>query len=273
MSVAGIPYLGSGLGFRDELADETFAAREEIDFVEIITEAYIHKPSGLDELRKVVDAFPVVPHGLGLSIGAAGPLDSAYLARLKQISDLTGSPYCSDHLCMTRVPGIDLDALTPLWFSESVLRGTVERVNAVQDTLGKPLVLENVTYLFEIPGGRMSQPEFFHRLVDATGCGILLDVTNVYTNSVNHGFDPVRFMAALPLDSVVQVHLAGGLWQDGVLFDSHSRPVPEEVWRLLTWLCGKCDLKAALLEYDQNFPDFRVLQEHVATARRLMRRS
>lgn len=270
MNAAAIPHLGSGLGFRDELSASTFAARRDLDFVEILTERFARGPAELDRLREVVDAFPVIPHGLGLSVGAAGPLDREYLGRVKQVSDLTRSPYYSDHLCMTRAPGIDLDALTPLWFSESVLRGTVERVDMVQDLLGKPLVLENVTYLFELPGGGMTQPEFFHRLVEATGCGILLDVTNIYTNAVNHHFDPERFMAEMPLDSVVQVHLAGGFWTDGVLVDSHSHPVPPAVWQLFAALCERADIKACLLEFDQNFPEFSVLTNHVTKARDIM---
>ena len=173
----------------------------------MVTEQF-RGPAQLDQLREVVDAFPVIPHGLGLSIGTAGPIDKEYLDQIKRVSDLTRSPYYSDHLCMTRAAGIDLGQLAPLWFRDDVLRPTIDRVNEVQDELGKPLVLENVTYLFEILGADMSQAEFFHRLVDATGCGILLDVTNVYTNAVNHHFDPALFMAEMPLHSVVQVHLA-----------------------------------------------------------------
>jgi uncharacterized protein len=267
MSVAAIPHLGSGLGFRDQLADDIFAAQQEIDFVEIIADDFARGPSELDELRKVVDTFTVIPHGVGLSIGTAGPVDRAYLTRIKRVSDLTQSPYYSDHLCMTRAPGIDVGHLTPLWFRAAVLRGTIDRVNEVQDTLGKPLVLENVTYLFEIPGSEMSQTEFFHALADATGCGILLDVTNVYINAVNHHFDAEPFMAQLPLEHVVQVHLAGGFWHDGVLADSHSHPVPSEVWDLFTYLCARADVKAVLIEHDQNFPDIAVLTEQVAKAR------
>ncbi len=270
MSLATIPYLGSGLGFRDRLADMTFAARQEIDFVEVVTERYAGGPAQLDQLREVVDAFPVIPHGLGLSIGTAGPIDKEYLDQIKRVSDLTRSPYYSDHLCMTRAAGIDLGQLAPLWFRDDVLRPTIDRVNEVQDELGKPLVLENVTYLFEIPGADMSQAEFFHRLVEATGCGILLDVTNVYTNAVNHHFDPALFMAEMPLHSVVQVHLAGGLWHDGVLADSHSEQVPPPVWDLFAQLCERTAVRACLLEYDQNFPDFRVLTGQVAKAREIL---
>lgn len=270
MSIATIPHLGSGLGFRDQLADETFAAQQEIDFVEIITEEYAGGPAELEELREVVDAFAVIPHGVGLSIGTAGPVDREYLGQIKRVSELTRSPYYSDHLCMTRAPGIDLGQLAPLWFRDDVLRGTIDRVNEVQDELGKPLVLENVTYLFEIPGPDMSPTEFFRRLAEATGCGILLDVTNVYTNAVNHHFDPERFITEMPLDSVVQVHVAGGFWQDGVLADSHSHPVPQHVWDLFALVCKRADVKAALLEHDQNFPDFRVLIDQVAKAREIM---
>jgi len=270
MSVGALPYLGSGLGYRRELGDRTLAARSDIDFVEVVVEEFLDRPDGLDELRRIVEIYPVVPHGLGLSIGTAGPLDRGYLTAIKRVSDVSGSPYYSDHLCMTRVPGIDLGQLAPMWFSTGVLRGTIDRVNEVQETLGKPLVLENVTYLVELTGSDLTQPEFFARLVEATGCGILLDVTNVYTNAVNHGFDPHQFLADMPLDAVVQVHLAGGFWHDGVLMDGHSHPVPPQVWELFADLCARTDIKAALLEYDQNYPDFADLVDQVATARRIM---
>lgn len=271
-SVSALPYLGSGLGYRRELRSAILEAAARIDFLEIVTDQFTETPD-LEELQDLGRRFTIVPHGIGLSIGSMIPLDEHYLRVVKRISDCTGSPYYSEHLCMTRAPGIDIGHLAPLWFSDDLLAKAVDNVSHVQDMLGKPLVLENVTYLFEIPGARMRQPEFFSRLVDATGCGILLDVTNLHINSVNHQFDPVRFMNEMPLDHVVQVHLAGGYRYKQVLIDGHSESVPEETWELLEKLVQATTVQASIIERDSNFPDdISEILEQVDRARTVIAR-
>ncbi len=273
-AIAGIPFLGSGLGFRRELASELLGARESIDFVEIITEQFSEDfKNSRRELDEICQAFPVIPHGVGLSIGSVGQLDRDYLAEVKKVSDATKSPYYSEHLCMTRAPGIDIGHLSPLWFTEELLAGSIERVQQVQDYLEKPLILENVTYLFELPRPTLSQAEFFSRLVEATGCGILLDITNVFINSVNHGFDTASFLDSMPLDHVVQVHLAGGYWNRGTLIDSHSEPVQQESWELLENVAKRTQLRGSILEHDSKFPRVDNLLETVARAREILNRN
>jgi uncharacterized protein len=269
-SLADIPVLGCGLGYRAEIADQIRSARADIDFVEVNTEQFATRLSRLDELREIAGIVPAVPHGTGLSIGNPGPLPRETLERVRPVSDITGAPYYSDHLCMTRVPGIDLGHLTPLWFCEEVLAAAVARVHAAQDFLGKPLVLENITYAFTIPHGQMTETEFFTRLTGATGCGVLLDLTNLYINSVNHHFDPVAVMDDMPLDHVVQVHLAGGEWRGNILADSHSHPVPEEVWELFSVLCQRATVKGAIIERDGNLGNFAALIEEVNRARTIL---
>lgn len=268
--VSSIPALGSGLGYRRELKRAIFESRERIDFLEIVTDQFLSDRRQLEELEELRDMFTIIPHGVGLSIGSAA-LDASYVRAIKAVSDATRSPYYSEHLAMTRAPGIDIGHLSPIWFTEPTLERTVANVRRVQDALGKPLVLENVTYLFEIPNATMTQAEFFARLIDATGIGLLLDLTNVYTNSVNHHFDPLAFLDSLPLDQVVQIHLAGGYWANGVLIDGHCEPVEEGSWRLLEALAGRLHIKASILEHDANFPDeFSVLLDQVDRARRLI---
>jgi uncharacterized protein (UPF0276 family) len=268
--LARIPYLGSGLGYREELAAQLDAARERIDVVEVLSERYTWRPQGMEELAWICDRFKAIPHGLNLSIGSMAPLDRDHLRAIRRVSELTGAPYYSEHLAMTRVPGIDLGHLTPLLFTEEVLERTTGKVRAVQDTLGKPLVLENVTYDFEIPGG-MPQPEFFSRLVEATGCGILLDVTNLWINSVNHHFDPVAFLDEMPLEQVVHVHVSGGYWEAEALVDGHSEPVQEESWRLLEALARRSPVKTVILEHDDNYPPLDQLLPQVDRARAIVR--
>ncbi len=268
--VAQIPKLGVGLGFRREIKQEILAARETLNFLEVITERYLNHPREIEELEELCAVFPVIPHGVSLSAGSMTPPNTRYLQGIKRISDITKAPYYSEHLCMTKAPGIDLGHLSPLWFTEETLRRVIQTVSSVQDYLGKPLILENVTYYFAIPGGEMSQEEFFHRLVAATNCGILLDITNVYINSVNHGFDPIAFLERLPLDHVVQVHLAGGYWLNDLLLDGHSEPVQAESWDLLKELVTRCQVKGVLIEHDSNFPAMELLLQQVRRARQIV---
>jgi uncharacterized protein (UPF0276 family) len=247
-----IPYLGSGLGYRREIGSWILDAGDRIDVLEVVTEQFTRAE---DELAALVDRFPVIPHGVGLSIGTVGPLDWEYLRSVKRVSDITGAPYYSEHLAVTRAPGIDIGHLSPVWFTSEVLRAVIDNVRAVQDFLGKPLVLENISYLFDIPNATMTQAEFFHRLVDATGCGLLLDVANVNVNARNHGFDPVEFLDSMPLHAVVQIHMAGGFWRDGIYFDGHSEPVDEATWQLLDVLVERVPIRISIVERDANFPD------------------
>lgn len=269
-----IPYLGSGLGFRTALKQEIIEARDAIDFLEIISDSFIGKRAYRERetLEEICDLFPVIPHGVGLSIGSADGVDNAYLQQIKDVSEITDSPYYSEHLCQTRAPGIDIGHLSPLWFSEETLQCTIRNVHTVQDTLGKPLILENITYLFEIPKAEMSQVDFFNRLVEATGCGVLLDITNVFVNVLNHGYDAIEFLEAMPLESLVQVHLAGGFWDRDIFVDSHTETVQEESWGLLDELLKRTSVKGVILEHDGDFPDdFCVLTDQVSRARAFMK--
>jgi uncharacterized protein (UPF0276 family) len=270
-SLASIPILGSGIGYRQQIAGPLSDRKDEVDFVEIITDQFTRDAKSLDALRELRKSFAVIPHGIGLSIGSALPLDREYLDRLRAICDVVQAPYYSEHLCMTRAPAIDIGHLSPLWFTNDVLQIAIRNVSEVQEYLGRVLVLENITYLFEIPGGSMSQEEFFRRLTNATGCGVLLDVTNLYINSVNHDFDPVDALHEMPLDSIVQAHLAGGYWSDDVLIDAHSERVDDDTWRLFCAAAELVDFKASIVEHDANFPeDFNVLLDEVKRARHIL---
>ncbi len=271
-SPAPVPFLGSGFGYRREISAEIFQHADQIDFVEVIADQYMYGVSSLRFLQRLRETFIVIPHGVGLSIASPGPLEESYADLACNVSDACDSPYYSDHLCMTKVPGIDLGHLAPMWFTAELLKNTIEKVDRLQSRLGKQVVLENVTYDFTIPGADLSQEEFFGELVGATGCGMLLDVTNLYTNSVNHGFDPLEALGRLPLESIVQVHLAGGFWDGGVLFDGHCAPVPEEVWALFEQLVERTPVRAALLEHDAHFPAIEELLSQVSRARELLHR-
>ncbi|MBO0783865.1 MAG: DUF692 family protein, partial [Ktedonobacteraceae bacterium] len=189
---------------------------------------------------------------------------------IKRISDLTKSPYYSEHLCMTRVPGRVIGHLAPLWFTEELLQHVTRRVQYLQEYLEKPIILENITYLLEIPHSPMSQAEFFHALVTATGCGVLLDVTNVFINATNHQFDPTYFLKQMPLSHLVQVHLAGGHWRGNWLVDGHSELVPPEIFALFETVMSLYPVKSVIFEHDTHFPPMEELLRQMKYARTLM---
>lgn len=270
--VATTPSLGGGLGYRPELHDETMRATGRIDFLEVIADRYLD-PDGPRRLGQLVDVYPVIPHGVGLSVGTAQPMEPAYLAGMKRVSDACESPFYSDHLCMTMAGGIDLGHLAPLVFDAPVFEVVRTKVEQIQERLGKPLVLENVTHMVDIPQNPDAEADFFSELTAETGCGMLLDLTNLFTNCSNFSGDPLRTLDRLPLSSVVQVHLAGGYWEEEFLFDSHNSPVPEEVWTLLDELTARVRLPAVSLEHDHDFPDFELLAGQVERARAALRRA
>lgn len=270
-ALQAIPDLGSGIGYRRELREAILASRDDIDFVEIVTEQFSRDSRQLDELWELTSSFTVIPHGVGLSV-ASPRLNDAYLRTIRRVSDICRSPYYSEHLAITRAPGFDIGHLAPVWYTEPVLANAIDNVSRVQDLLGKPLLVENISYLFEIPAATIPQAEFLSRLCDATGCGILLDLTNLYTNATNHRFDPLAFLDELPLERVVQLHLAGGFWADGVLIDGHCESVEPGSWTLLNALTRRIRVKASILEHDANFPaDFSILVDQVRRARNTIR--
>ncbi len=270
-TLSSIPFQGSGLGFRSELRRHIWENLSEIDCLEVITDRYIDSPHLTAELEELCDSFRVIPHGIRLSIGSPD-LNLEYVRAVRKICEIADAPYYSEHLCMTRAPGIEIGHLAPLWFTDEVLAVTIENVDRVQDLLDRPLILENTSYPFEIPEADMSQTEFFGRLVEATGCGILLDVANVRINAANHGFDPVRFLEQMPLAHVVQLHMAGGFPDgEGELIDGHCRPPDEPIWDLLAEVVARCpEVKGSILEHDSAFPeDFSMLLDTVTRTRRV----
>jgi len=268
-TLSSIPFQGSGLGYRHELKKHIWEHRTEIDCLEVITDRYIDDPYLTPELEELCDSFRVIPHGVRLSIGSPD-LDLDYLRGIRRVCEIAQPSYYSEHLCMTRAPGIEIGHLAPLWLTDEALAVTIDNVHRVQDFLGRPLILDNTTYPFEIPDADMSQTEFFHRLVEATGCGVLLDIANIRINAANHGFNPVRFLDEMPLEHVVQLHMSGGfLDKEGELIDGHCRTPDEDIWSLLEEFAARVPhVQGSILEHDSSFPeDFSDLMSTVTRTR------
>lgn len=246
-----MPQLGVGVGWRAEA--DLWRIRHAFNWVEVISEHFMG-PERQREAMALAHEFPVVPHGIELSIGSDGPLDERYLADLAALVTSVGAPWCSDHLCFTRTRDVQLGMLTPLLRTEEAASAIAQKARQVQDAVGVPFLLENIANHFAAPGA-LDEAAFLSRVVSESGCWILLDVTNLWLNASNYGFRAHEYLDALPMDRVLQVHIAGGHAEDGRLVDSHSSPVASEVWALLARVANEAPLRGILLERDDCFTD------------------
>lgn len=265
--------LGAGLSYRLELHHDIVAHRDEIDFFEVSTEQFLHaSPDRLASMLELRGDKAVVPHGAEMSLGTALPLREAYLRQVDDLLTRFGAPWFSDHLSFSRVPELDVGQVTPLWFTEEALGVVRRNVQSVQKRIGVPFLLENITYYFPVPHGDMSEADFLSRTVFDTDCGLLLDLNNLHINSINLSFDPHRFLSKIPLDRVVQIHIAGGRPVFGMIVNNHGTRVHEEVWQLLEYVVRHSSVRGVVLEWDLDFPPFSVILDHLARARQILRR-
>ena len=269
-----IPTIGVGIGWRKEIAKEIMLHREHIDWCEVIAEHYINVTlDKLDQLSSLAKTFPIVPHCIDLSIGTDTPVEPEYLDGLSALVERVDAPWFTDHLCFTRVQGYNLGQLTPLQFSEETVEIVGRKIRQLKEKVPKPFLLENITYYFEFPGSEMAEPAFIRRVLENADIGMLLDLCNLYINSINHRYDPYEFLRLIPLDRVVQLHIAGGHQHHAKWIDSHSHAVHAEVFRLLEFVVTHAPVKGILLERDDNFPaSFQELIADLAEARAIFRR-
>jgi hypothetical protein len=262
------PHLGAGLGYRPALRKEILQHLPEFDFLEVISDSFFRNEAGL---RALASLLPCVPHGLNCSVGST--LDPAYLERLRRVVDVVQPPWHSDHLAFTRAGGASVGHLAPVPYTEESLAVVVANIRRVQEAIGVPFAVENITMPFYWPNNTMAEDEFLREVVRRTGCWLLLDLENARVNAANHGGDPRRLLDALPLERVLQVHLAGGVRAEGLEHDSHSMPVSEATWALLEELCARVVPRAVMVERDGNFPPFADLVAEVRRARGIVRKA
>jgi uncharacterized protein (UPF0276 family) len=268
-NIVGIPKLGFGIGFQTEYAEailnqvQQVELANQLDFIEVITENFMAKGGRTaEQLEQLLTmGFPVVSHGVSLSLGSVDPLNKAYLAQLKQLFEVIDPPWFSDHLSFSSVGGQYLNDLLPLPFSYEAAAVCSDKIKFLQDTFQKPFLIENASaYLrFMHPDG-LNEAQFMTHIVETADCGLLLDVNNVFVNSQNHQEDALAFLSNIPLERVVELHIAGHLETDNLLIDTHGEPIRSEVFELLGWVYPRCpNLKGVLLERDTNLPPFDVL--------------
>jgi uncharacterized protein (UPF0276 family) len=275
-NIRSMPILSVGAGLKPEHADDILAGRRRVDFFEIHAENYTGSGGPPHHLQRRIRAdYTLSIHGVGLSIGGTEPLDRAHLMRLKRLVETYEPVLFSEHLAWSTHDGVFLNDLLPLPYNDISLAHVCGHVNEVQDTIGMRMLLENPSTYVAFSASRMSELEFLEAVALRTGCGLLLDVNNVYVSAVNHGFDAAAYIDGFPTQLVGQFHMAGFAEDRDssgarLLIDDHGRPVADIVWDLYRRALARGSLAPTLIEWDNNVPSFGVLVVEADRARALM---
>ncbi|MCE3234619.1 MAG: hypothetical protein K0Q50_799 [Vampirovibrio sp.] len=266
----GCPVLGVGLGLRRPLLEETLAAGELIDWLEFTPENFMGRGGqALRMLERAKAQFPLVSHGVSLSIGSLDPFNPAYLQDLGELFDWINPPWFSDHLCFSSIDGHYFNDLLPLPRTKETVSHVAGRLQFLQDHFQRPVLIENISQYLNSPDDELSDAEFISRILEQADCGLLLDVNNVYVNSRNHGFDPLSFLGNIPLERVVQIHVAGHHEFPEGLVDTHGAPVIDPVWDVLHWVLQHCNPCGVMLERDTYLPEFEELVPELQRIRQI----
>jgi uncharacterized protein (UPF0276 family) len=259
---------GFGLGLRREHYEAALATRQRVDWFEILTENFL-VPGGkpLHYLERIRADYPIVMHGVSMSIGSTTPVDTNYLRRVRALASRFESAWISDHLCWTGVNGTNLHDLMPLPYTAEALAHVVSRVRQVQDVLGQQILLENVSSYLSFEDSEMTECEFLSAVAEQADCHLLLDVNNVYVSAVNHGTSPLDYLQGMPNSRVRQIHLAGHTDCGQYLLDTHDAPVIQPVWDLYAAAVQRFGAVPAMIERDANIPPLEVLIAELDVAR------
>jgi uncharacterized protein (UPF0276 family) len=242
--------------------------KPDVGWFEIISENYMQTAGRpLYILDQIAERYPIVMHGVSMSIGSSDPLDYEYLSELRALRDRVRAVWVSDHLCYTGVLGKNTHDLLPLPYTEEALKHVSARIRVVQDYLEAPLLLENPSTYVEFRGSEFTEWDFLAELCSRADCGILLDVNNVYVSSFNHGYSPKSYYDAVPWDRVAQIHVAGHTHCGTHIVDTHIGPVIDSVWELYDEAIARGGEVSALLEWDAEIPPFTELYAHAQRAK------
>lgn len=261
--------LGVGVGLRSSHYETIKNQKpKSISWVEVISENYIAWQNqkigeAHQSLLRIRNDFSVMLHGVSLSIGSAEPINKDYLKRLKELVDLVQPTLVSDHLCWTGINGQNLHDLLPIPYTQEALQIIIDKVDCVQNLLGRRVIIENASSYMEYQSSEMTEWEFISELTQRADCGLLLDLNNVYVSSVNHDFDPLIYLQNIPIHRIGQIHLAGHSKMDSYLIDTHDEPVSNEVWTLFHWFTQKNGLFSTMIERDDNIPAWEELEKEL----------
>jgi hypothetical protein len=261
--------LGVGVGLRPPHYAEIINQKpQSISWVEVISENFMAwQNQEIGEAHQILlqirKHLPIMLHGVSLSLGSAEKLNMDYLKRLKQLIELVQPNLVSDHLCWTGIEGENLHDLLPVPYTEEALSLISQKIDAVQNYLGRKILIENASSYLEFQSSEMTECEFITELTERSDCGILLDINNVYVSAVNHGFDAKTYLKNIPIHRIGQIHLAGHSEVEGHLIDTHDEPVCDEVWNLFHWFTLENGLFSTMIERDGNIPEWQELEKEI----------
>ncbi len=261
----------AGIGLRSPHIAELRRDRPAIAWLEVHSENYfVAGGPALPALEAIRADYPVSLHGVGMSLGSADGLDRGHVARLKQLADRIEPAVISEHLCWGRIDGRHLNDLLPLPFTDEALTVCCDRIDAVQEALGRPLLVENVSAYLRFAADSLTEWDFVAAVARRTGCKLLFDVNNIYVNAINHGFDPLLYLAAIPGDAVAEIHLAGFDATGPCLIDTHGARVAPPVWSLYRATIQRFGPKPTLIEWDTDLPALEILLDEAGTAQAIL---
>ena len=264
---------GIGIGLRQPHYREVFERLPALAFLEVHSENFfLEGGASMHALERARAAYPISLHGVGLSLGSADALAGEHLAKLKRLVERVEPALVSEHLCWGGVGGVHFNDLLPLPYTGESLALLAARVDHVQTTLKRPILVENLSAYVECRGSEMTETAFLAELARRTGCGLLLDVNNLYVNAINFGFDASARLAELDAESIVQMHLAGHTVVDDCLIDTHGSLVCDPVWSLYEEACRRFGPKPTLIEWDTDLPALDVLLSQAAQASAIAQR-
>ena len=270
MNKKEFPYLGFGLGLRREHYQDVLNTQPDIDWFEVLTENYM-VPGGkpLDFLMRIRERYPVVMHGVAMSIGSTSPINSQYLTELKALSERVEPKWISDHLCWTGNNGKNAHDLLPLPYDNEAINHVVSRIHQVQDFLGHEILLENVSSYVSFKQSEMPEWEFLSEVSKQSGCYLLLDINNIFVSAFNHNFNPETYINNVPAEKIIQFHLAGHTNCKTHIIDTHDEPVVDEVWDLYRKAVKLFGPVSTMIERDDNIPALQELIDELNIAKQI----
>lgn len=268
------PFLGFGLGLRTDHYKHIIDHKPAVDWFEILSENYM-VPGGkpLANLDKIRQDYPMVMHGVSMSIGSTDPLNTTYLDKLKILIDRVEPAWISDHLCWTTVDHTNSHDLLPLPYNEAAITHIVNRIQAVQDYLGREILIENLSSYVTYHDSVVTEWEFVNEIARRSGCYLLVDINNIFVSANNHHFDPKDYIDGIDSDRVMQFHLAGHSYHGDMIIDTHDHPVCDSVWDLYRYALRRYGAVSTMIERDDDIPPFETLRAELTQAESIARQT
>ena len=263
--------LGVGISYMNAIGEKIEENINVFDFIEAYSERFFIKDDN-SRLRRIIKDKPLVLHGLDLSIGSPENINEEYCDKLESIINETQCHWFSDHISLTRVDGIEVGHLMPISFSEENIELIVTKVKALKKRVSRPFLLENITYYYKIPHSDRDEADFIAQILERADCGMLLDLNNLYLNALNHNYDPYDYLKKLPLERVVEIHLAGASFKENMHVDTHANAISKPVWDLFDYVARTVPFRGVIIERDANFEPFSGIIEEVNLARSIMKK-